>query len=417
MPILKRNGKTFSGTPTKVDTAKSYTTFDSADDKNPTTWSDVELLTSKEEQRSLFSKISTMFKNIRYLYKMLGTTDISQYSDGTVTGAVKAACDKADANEAATTNVNNKLGSTDISAIDDGTVTGGLSVLSNNACDLKMLGWTVPKECPVQNYVDENGVFHQIVGRVDLSKLMWEWADTLNEFRTDLYIMGMNPHSTNIYCSKYQFGSEMYISGMGIYIKDPNYDSSTISQFKADNKGVYFYYELATEITKPIDGNEAIKLLNDKLGNTNISGIGDGTVTGGLNALNSKLGNTDISAIGDGTVTGGLNALNSNLYNAKNPVMLYDISTNSYNANDFLGGNIDMSAYSGFLIYYSDRTGGYQKSSYFTGKMSGMYQALDFTNGNDKHYFAGVQVRGNGLFVEIVGANKPFIWRLYGIPA
>lgn len=289
MPILKRNGKTFSGTPTKVDTAKSYTTFDSADDKNPTTWSDVELLTSKEEQRSLFSKISTMFKNIRYLYKMLGTTDISHYSDGTVTGAIKSACDKSDVNETAIADVNSKLGNTDISAIGNGTVTGGLSVLNNNAYDLKMLGWTVPKECPVQNYVDENGVFHQIVGRVDLSKLMWEWADTLNEFRTDLFIMGMNPYSTNIYCSKYQFGSEMYISGMGIYIKDPNYNSSTISQFKADNKGVYFYYELATEITKPVDGNEAIKLLNDKLGSTNISAIGDGTVTGGLNALNSNL--------------------------------------------------------------------------------------------------------------------------------
>lgn len=109
MPILKRNGKTFSGTPTKVDTAKSYTTFDSADDKNPTTWSEVELLASKEEQRSLFSKISTMFKNIRYLYKMLGTTDISQYSDGTVTGAIKSACDKADANEAAIADVNSNL--------------------------------------------------------------------------------------------------------------------------------------------------------------------------------------------------------------------------------------------------------------------------------------------------------------------
>lgn len=109
MPILKRNGKTFSGTPTKVDTAKSYTTFDSADDKNPTTWSEVELLTSKEEQQSLFSKISTMFKNIRYLYKILGTTDISKYSDGTVTGAIKAACDKADANEAAIANVNSNL--------------------------------------------------------------------------------------------------------------------------------------------------------------------------------------------------------------------------------------------------------------------------------------------------------------------
>lgn len=141
------------------------------------------------------------------------------------------------------------------------------------------------------------------------------------------------------------------------------------------------------------------------------------TIESAINSIDSKIGSTDISAIGDGTVTGGLDALNSNLYNAKNPVMLYDISSNSYNANDFLCGNIDMSAYSGFLIYYSDRVGGYQKSSYFTGNMSGMYQALDFTNDNDKHYFAGVQVRGNGLFVEIVGANKPFIVRLYGIPA
>ena len=122
MPILKRNGKTFSGTPTKVDTAKSYTTFDSADDKNPTTWSDVELLTSKEEQRSLFSKISTMFKNIRYLYKMLGTTDISNIGDGTVTGGIDA--------------IGNVLGSTDISAIGDGTVTGGLNALNSNFSNL-----------------------------------------------------------------------------------------------------------------------------------------------------------------------------------------------------------------------------------------------------------------------------------------
>lgn len=126
MPILKRNGKTFSGTPTKVDTAKSYTTFDSADDKNPTTWSDVELLTSKEEQRSLFSKISTMFKNIRYLYKILGTTDISAIGDGTVTGGIDA--------------IGNKLGNTDISGIGDGTVTGGLSVLNSNLVQINYQG-------------------------------------------------------------------------------------------------------------------------------------------------------------------------------------------------------------------------------------------------------------------------------------
>lgn len=63
------------------------------------------------------------------------------------------------------------------------------------------------------------------------------------------------------------------------------------------------------------------------LGDTNISSIADGTVTGSVKTLsdkataneeaisevNNKLGNTDISAIGDGTLTGGLDALNSNL--------------------------------------------------------------------------------------------------------
>ena len=351
MPILKRNGKTFSGTPTKVDTAKSYTTFDSADDKNPTTWSDVELLTSKEEQRSLFSKISTMFKNIRYLYKMLGTTDISNIGDGTATGGLNA--------------LNSKLGNTDISAIGDGTVTGGLSVLSNNAYDLKMLGWTVPKECPVQNYVDENGVFHQIVGRVDLSKLMWEWADTLNEFYTDLYIMGMNPYSTNIYCSKYQFGSEMYISGMSIYIKDPNYDSSTISQFKADNKGVYFYYELATEITKPVDGNEAIKLLNDKLGNTDISAIGDGTATGAISTLNNNLSTNFPTAWNYPILSSCM--INELDYTYGNEIGQRDailkLSTNTYESFTYLGLRTALINYSNGkeMILYSgngDRYGG-----------------------------------------------------------
>lgn len=47
-------------------------------------------------------------------------------------GGIKAACDKADANEAAISEVNSKLGNTDISAIGDGTVTGGLNALNSN---------------------------------------------------------------------------------------------------------------------------------------------------------------------------------------------------------------------------------------------------------------------------------------------
>ena len=45
-------------------------------------------MTSGEKHSNLFNKISTMFKNVRYLYKMLGTTDISQVGNGTVTGAI-----------------------------------------------------------------------------------------------------------------------------------------------------------------------------------------------------------------------------------------------------------------------------------------------------------------------------------------
>ena len=266
--------------------------------------------------------------------------------------------------------VGNLLGNTDISAIGDGTVTGGLDALNSKLVEQKMLGWTVPSECPIQNYVDSDGVFHQIVGRVDLGSLDFEYSASDGWFQ----VIFETKYKDTAYCNKYITNDynqkkDKTISNPGMYIVviDSSYTDETV--FKSAMQGVYLYYGLTEEILIKVDGNEAVTKLN------------------------------------------------SNLYNAKNPVMLYDISTKSYNANDFLGGNIDMSAYSGFLIYYSDRVGGYQKSSYFTGNMRGMYQALDFTNDNDEHYFAGVQVRSNGLFVEIVGANKPFIVSLYGIPA
>ena len=67
--------------------SKNYiVTFDSGDTANPTAWKNVATLTSKEKHSSLFSKISTMFNNVRYLYKILGTTDISTL--GTVTQAI-----------------------------------------------------------------------------------------------------------------------------------------------------------------------------------------------------------------------------------------------------------------------------------------------------------------------------------------
>lgn len=55
------------------------------------TWHEVEPIKAKEKLGSVFGKISTLFHNVRYLYKMLGTTDISQIdsgSNGTITSII-----------------------------------------------------------------------------------------------------------------------------------------------------------------------------------------------------------------------------------------------------------------------------------------------------------------------------------------
>ena len=72
------------------DSAACVTAFTSSDvaDGSATSWTTVSTLGTGETHASIFSKVSQMFKNIRYLYKMLGTTDISAIGDGTVTGAI-----------------------------------------------------------------------------------------------------------------------------------------------------------------------------------------------------------------------------------------------------------------------------------------------------------------------------------------
>ena len=70
------------------DTANNIVSFTSGDGTDPTGWTDVSVLATGETHKSIFAKISTMLKNIRYLYKMLGSTDISSIGDGTATGAI-----------------------------------------------------------------------------------------------------------------------------------------------------------------------------------------------------------------------------------------------------------------------------------------------------------------------------------------
>ena len=70
------------------DTANNTITFSSPDALDPASWVNVQVITSGEKHGIIFNKIVNMCKNVRYLYKRLGTTSISSLGDGTVTGAI-----------------------------------------------------------------------------------------------------------------------------------------------------------------------------------------------------------------------------------------------------------------------------------------------------------------------------------------
>lgn len=71
---------------TTDDTKDNVVTYTSGDTANPTAFKDVAVLASNENHKSILNKISTMFNNVRYLYKILGNTDISAL--GSVTQAI-----------------------------------------------------------------------------------------------------------------------------------------------------------------------------------------------------------------------------------------------------------------------------------------------------------------------------------------
>lgn len=81
------NGVNYSDT---GDQKNKWVSFDSQDQANPIEWTDMPLLKSGQIFSNFFKNLSIMAKNVRYLWKMLGTTDISAIGDGTVTGAINA---------------------------------------------------------------------------------------------------------------------------------------------------------------------------------------------------------------------------------------------------------------------------------------------------------------------------------------
>lgn len=144
---------------------------------------------------------------------------------------------------------------------------------SSNLLDLKMLGWTVPKDCPIQNEVNANQ-FIQKCGRIDLGSLKWG-VNSLNSkpysFVTysngipDLVTVSNTDDKVRCYSSDFATDSAVNtIAKNTLYkfaiISDKRlytYSSKeTAAEVMDELKGKYLYYELATPITKVIDGNE-----------------------------------------------------------------------------------------------------------------------------------------------------------------
>lgn len=167
---------------------------------------------------------------------------------------------------------------------------------NTEAMDLKMLGWTVPEECPIQNYTDSDGVFHQRVGRVDLGSLEWTY-DTL--WKATSGVSTIKNLTVNMYHSVY-VPTIANVSDMPTNsVKKADSDTLWINNGSSTEKpNGYLYFELATEKTIKVDGNEAVTKVNDSLG----------ALGKCKNLLNPTLETTTVSGVtctnnGDGTYT------------------------------------------------------------------------------------------------------------------
>lgn len=130
---------------------------------------------------------------------------------------------------------------------------------TNEIASLKFLGWTVPREMPVKNYVGSDGKFHQRVGRVDLGSLSWAITSG-NFYANSAFTRKLG--TANAYCTQYEVNSAEVSSiasatvDKRIYFQTNNADRiivrdtsyTTVDAFKSSLTGKYLYYPLATEV-------------------------------------------------------------------------------------------------------------------------------------------------------------------------
>ena len=177
--------------------------------------------------------------------------------------------------------------------------------------EIKMLGWSVPCECPIQNEINENQ-FIQKVGRIDLGEMDWTYYTESGyeglrcKSPGNLKAVSNNSSVANIYTSVYETSTAdnayNHTKDKIISVNTSNYisvyDSSytDASTFKTAMKGQYLYYELSNYITKNINGNEIGEIVKDVRKETTINSFKptlQTTIQNGVTCTNN----------GDGTYT------------------------------------------------------------------------------------------------------------------
>ena len=116
-------------------------------------------------------------------------------------------------------------------------------------------------------------------------------------------------------------------------IEVPNIDADMLNGHPAD------YYSKQSDLSAL---NNSVTQVNNKIGNTDISTIGDGTVTGGLDALNSNLVKkvklSQYSQKKSGlsfNADGSLSVLDEDDNTSLGKILLYQVSDNNHNHLNF----------------------------------------------------------------------------------
>lgn len=82
---VKVGETTYDVSPSKDGTLNGYT---SSDGTSPTSWTDTATITTSDTNATIFSKLTSMVRNVRWLYAKLGTEDFSSTGSDTVSEAL-----------------------------------------------------------------------------------------------------------------------------------------------------------------------------------------------------------------------------------------------------------------------------------------------------------------------------------------